>query len=315
MIDHHIVVAGIDIAKDRLDVALHPQSQITAAFPNTPKGIASLIAWLAEHRASRAVFEPTGPFHQPLERALAPHLEMVKVNPRNARRFAEASGRLAKTDKADAATLATMGAVMTLRPTKPTDETLTRMRALLTARRGLIADQTATKNRAANAVDPLIQRQIKRRLKALQRDIEEIDAALKAAIESDGDLRERYRRLTSVPGIGPQAARALIIDMPELGTLSSKEAASLAGLAPLANDSGRQHGRRFIRGGRFQLRRSLYMGAVAASRSHSVLGETYRALRAAGKPAKVALVALMRKIVIIANAILRDNTIWQNRAA
>lgn len=310
---HHITpIAGCDIAKDTLQVALHPGGQ-SHAFQNKIDGHNALLAWLKQHRITRIAYEPTGPYHRNLERHLADAgLKLIRAKPHAARHFAKATGLLAKTDRLDAQAIAVMANALDL-PSRPIpDDTLMRLRDLLTARRALIRDRTANHNRLAVTKDRLLHRQLSRRIKAMERDIGEIDNAIAALIKATPQLARRVSLLCTIPGIGPVTARALVIDMPELGTLTGRQAASLAGLAPVARDSGRTHGKRFIRGGRAPVRKALYMPAVTLVRAkNSHLGGLYQALRSAGKPAKVALVALMRRLLVIANAILRDDNPWQ----
>lgn len=307
-------IAGVDIAKAHLDAAiLHGP---IARFDNDAKGLARLVRWLETNRADRVVYEPTGPFHQPFEVALDRHgIILIKVNPRNARRFAEASGTLAKTDRIDAATLARMGAALNLEPTPPPEPELRRLRELLAARRAVMDDLVAAKNRLQNVHDALVRRLVTRRMKALEADIAQLDAAIDATIDADQLLSRRVQQLVTIPGIARRTAAVLLVEMPELGTLSGKQAASLAGLAPVARDSGTMRGRRFIRGGRSHVRKALFMAALATARSGAVFHATYQAMRDAGKPPKVAIVALMRKLIVIANAVLRDQTSWRSHAA
>jgi transposase len=241
--------------------------------------------------------------------------QAVKVNPRSSRRFAEATGELAKTDRIDAAILARMGAVLDLdgRPAKT--ETLHDLRELGVARQALVKDRIAATNREQIAVNPVIKRQLRARLKQIGMQLKEIDTAIATLVGSDPGLSRRRDVLASIPGIGAVTAMAILIEMPELGTLDNKQAASLAGLAPMTRQSGTWSGRARIRGGRRSLRTALYMPALVALRFNPDLKQKYQALKDAGKPSKVAITAIMRKLLILANAPLRDDRNWNAKAA
>jgi transposase len=306
---------GIDISKATLDAYLHPAA-VARQFANTPAGIAALLAWLQPHAPSRVVFEPTGAYHRRLERKLgAAGLPMIKVNPLHARRFAEAIGRRAKTDAVDAAMLARFGALDALQPRPMISETLTEMKELLVARRGLVKDRVAATNRNHVHQASLLKQLAAQRLRQVERQIAAIDAALQALCRADPDLQARRDILVSIPAIGEATALAMLIEMPELGTLENKCAASLAGLAPVARDSGQHSGKRFIRAGRTHFRQALYMPVLVAIRFNADLKAKYQALTAAGKPPKVAITAVMRKLVILANTLLRENRAWTPKGA
>ena len=307
--------AGIDISKLTLDVYLHPQAA-ARQFPNTASGIAALLAWLAQGAIHRVIFEPTGAYHHRLERQLGKAgLPMVKVNPLQARRFAEAIGQRAKTDAVDAAMLARFGALDALQARPMVSQTLIDMKELLVARRGLVKDRTATTNRNHVHRAPLLKRLAGRRLRHIERQIAPIDAALRALCRADAELKARLDILVSIPAIGEATALAMLIEMPELGTIENKCAASLAGLAPVARDSGQHKGKRFIRAGRAHLRQALYMPALVAIRFNADLKAKYQALVAIGKPPKVAIIAVMRKLTILANTLLREGRPWHSKSA
>ncbi|GAC1638640.1 MAG: transposase [Bradyrhizobium sp.] len=308
-------IAGIDISKSTLDVYLHPKAT-ARQFANTAAGIAALVSWLGRHCLQRAVFEATGAYHRLLELELGrAGIPMVKVNPLQARRFAEAIGRRAKTDPVDAAMLARFGALDELQARPMLSQTLRDMKELLAARRGLVKDRVAAANREQVRCNPLLKRQAAQRLRQIARQLAAIDAALRALCLADPDLKARLEILVSIPGIGEATALALLIEMPELGSIHNQCVASLAGLAPLARDSGQHSGKRFIRGGRAQLRHALYMPALAAIRFNADMAAKYRAFIAGGKPHKVAITAIMRKLAILANALLRDGRHWQDESA
>jgi transposase len=239
----------------------------------------------------------------------------IKVNPRYARRFAEATGELAKTDRIDAALLARMGMVLQLEARPAKSEILHELRELGVARAALIKDRTAAANRAQIARNPIIKRQLTARLKQIAAQLTEIERAIAEQVAGDPDLARRRDILSSIPGVGPITAMAILIDMPELGTLDGKQAASLAGLAPMIRQSGGWTGKARIQGGRGNLRCALYMPALVALRINPDLRTRYKALKDAGKPSKVAVAAIMRKLIVLANALLRDNRTWGENAA
>jgi transposase len=306
---------GTDIGKDHLDVALYPAGA-SKRFGNNPEGHRALIAWLSAWTVERIVFEATGAYHRAFERALAAAgLPAIKLNPRQARRFAEGIGKLAKTDRIDAAVLARYGHVVRPEPSPVVSQAFDEMQQLTVARDALMKHKVATMNRQKTAELPFIKRQIDETIAQTEKQIQDIDAELAKRADKDPAFKERAAILDSIPAIAPTTAYAMLIHMPELGTLSPAQAASLAGLAPMARDSGKSNGKRFIRGGRAPLRRALYMPMVAAIRFNPDLGAKYRHLVAAGKPKKLALTAIMRKLVILANALLRDNRKWQPKKA
>ena len=306
---------GVDIAKDTFDVYLHPAGW-AGRSANDARGRSALIAWLEGFAIARIAFEPTGAYHHALERRLAAAgLPLVKVNPRRARRFAEAIGRHAKTDAIDAAMLARLAALLEP-PVRPVvSAALDAMKELHVARRALVKDRVAARNRDHRHRSPLLKRQARQRLRHIDRQIAAVDAALHAELTADPALLARFDILMSIPGVGQATAFALLVEMPELGAIEHKGAASLAGLAPIARDSGQRSGKRCIRGGRAPLRQALYMPALVAVRFDAAMKAKYEALLAAGKPPKVALIAIMRKLLILANALLRDGRTWSPKLA
>ena len=304
---------GVDISKDHLDA--HRMSDgASRRFANDKAGQTALIAWIGEPEAvhqARIVYEPTGPYHRAFERRLADAgCAPVKVNPRQARRFAEATGRLAKTDRLDAAMLARMGALLELEARPVRSPVLSDLKDLHMAREALVKNRTAARNRAKNLTLPILKRHNAEQLRQIERQIAALENQIMALIEADPELARRFDILVSIPGISAITAFALIIDMPELGTLGNGQAASLAGLAPIARQSGQWIGRSFIRGGRANVRHALYMPALVAMRFNPQLKAKYDQLIAAGKPAKKAITAIMRKLVVLANALLRNGRKW-----
>jgi transposase len=304
------VTVGIDISKHHLDVHVHPEGCVQQ-FTNDCAGHARLIALITPRKPTRIVFEATGAYHRALQNALAKAaLPGVKINPWQARRFAEATGRRVKTDPVDAAMLARFGA--TLQPDIPParDAAVDSLTELLAARRALVKDRTAALNRGKNLTLTLLKRQNQQHLKQIETQIKDIDREQAALVAQQKSLKARFDILLSIPGLGAVSVLAMLIDMPELGSMNARQTGSLSGLAPITRQSGSWQGKSFIQGGRAQLRQALYMPALVAIRFNPALRAKYLALREAGKPAKVAIVAIMRKLVILANALLRDNRMW-----
>ncbi|MEI9902987.1 MAG: IS110 family transposase [Asticcacaulis sp.] len=301
---------GVDISKTHLDVCRLPDG-VHRRFVYDKTGLKALIKWLAAEPVERIVYEPTGRYHRSFERRMTEAgFPLSKVNPRQARRFAESIGRLAKTDRVDAAMLARMGTALTPALYVPSSQTLVDMQDLLMARRALIKDRTAAQNRSEGMALTLLKQQNAARLKQIGAHLEAVEDELMARVIADKDLKTRFDILVSIPGIGQAGALSLLIDMPELGTLDNKQVAALMGVAPMAKESGKWSGRASIKGGRRDLRHDLYMPAVVACRFNPDLKAFYEKLRAAGKSGKVAITAVMRKLTILANALIRKNTKW-----
>jgi transposase len=301
---------GIDISKDHLDVALYPGAN-ARRFANDRRGHIALLHWLKPQTVARVVFEATGPYHRMLEcRLHQAGLVFAKINPRHARRFAEATGKLAKTDRVDAAMLARFGALLEPQPTPLRSKALDQLAELVAARRMLVKDRTATTNRAKTLTLDLLRRQAALRLKHIARQIDGIDVKAADLIASEPALQRRLAILISIPGIGQATAIALIANMPELGQMEAKQAAALAGLAPIARQSGNWRGKSSIRGGRAHLRQALYMPALVAARFNPDMKTRFNAMTANGKPAKVAITAIMRRLIVLANTLLRADRTW-----
>ncbi|MEQ8651906.1 MAG: IS110 family transposase [Rhodospirillaceae bacterium] len=300
---------GLDVSKDTLD-AYHLERDESQSFTNSKAGHKALIAWINE--PARLVYEPTGPYHRAIVGALAQaEIDLVEVNPRRLRRFADVLGVPAKTDCLDARLLARMGQLLNL-PARPAlSETFVQLKALLSARQALVKDRTAAKNRQKNLELSLLKKHARQRLKQIERQINDIDKAIAERIQDDPELKARLAILESIPGLAALSASALLIETPELGSLNAKQIASLAGLAPITRQSGKWAGKTFINGGRASLRRSLYMPALVAVRYNPYLKTFYERLVKAGKPKKLALAAAMRKLIILANALLREQRKWQ----
>ena len=306
---------GIDISKDTLDTYWLSKRK-HKQFTNNKAGLRKLICWVRQAEVSLVVFEATGVYHRLLEVSLAAHdFPFARVNPRQARRFAEGTGTLAKTDRVDAAMLAKMGSLLELQADKPKSETLHNLKGMTTARQALIKDRTAARARLNTATHPLLKKQATLRLRQVERDIAQIDAAIETTISADKTLSEKAAILISIPGIAKVTAFAMLIEMPELGCLNGKQAASLAGLAPISRQSGKWQGKERIQGGRACLRRAIYLPAVVAARFNPDMKAKHHELIAKGKCKKLAITAVMRKLVVMANALLRDGRKWTETRA
>lgn len=304
------VYVGIDVCKDWLDVYLHPIER-TFRFANTAEGLKALRRRLAGLPVERIVMEATAKFHRQAHRTLhAQGFAVAVVNPLRARRFGEAVGQLAKTDRLDARLLALMGQSLEPAALAPTPEALEALQELTRERAALVADQTALSNRRAASQTAFLKTSLGRRLKSLAGHIERLEAEIKRRIADDPALQRRVDILLSIPGVGPVAAAALAIGLPELGACSAKGATLLAGLAPLACDSGKKAGERHIMGGRAHVRTGLYFAALAAARFNPPLRDDYQRLIALGKKAKVAITAIMRKLVVLASVLIKQDRLW-----
>ena len=302
---------GIDVSKDHLDAHALPAGT-ALRVPNTARGIAQLLRWIGAEPVARIVYEPTNRYHRALEARLAAvGLPLAPVNPLKARRFAQALGLQAKTDKIDARMLAEMGLRLTPGLQVPSPKNLQHLKDLVAARRALVADRVADGNRTGGHSLALLQRLARRRRAAIEADITRIEAAIAALIAADPALAEKARLLQSLPGIAALTAATLLAEAPELGQLEARQITALAGLAPVTRESGTWRGKATIQGGRCHLRRALYMPTLTAIRRNRDLAALFTRLRTAGKPPKLALVAAMRKLLILANTLLREGREWQ----
>lgn len=304
------VVIGIDVSSERLDVAFLPSGQ-ARAWTNDPEGIAGLVADIRTRAALLVVIEATGGYEVRLAGELAAAgVPVAVVNPRQVRDFARASGILAKTDRIDALVLARFGLVVRPEPRALPTEEERALGELVARRRQLIGMRTMETARLDRADGPRVRRSIEEVLKTLARQIEELDERIAHAVKSSVLWRVKDELYRTVPGVGPTVSRTLIAELPELGTLSRQKIAALVGVAPFNDDSGRRRGKRRIAGGRASLRCVLYMAALTAQRCNPSLKAFAERLRAKGKPFKVVMVALMRKLLTTLNAIARTNTPW-----
>jgi transposase len=306
------IVVGIDVSKDRLDVAVAPSGEVFHVA-NDQAGVDDLASRLKSISADVVALEATGGFETLAVAALSSAgLAVIVVNPAQVRAYANAIGRRAKTDPIDAAVIAAfvMATKPEIRPLK--DLETQALSAIVARRRQIVQMIVAEENRARMALAKQAQKSIKRLLAALKRELENLDADLEDHIRISPIWKARERLLTSVPGVGPTTARTLLAEMTELGKLDRKQIASLAGLAPWTRQSGTWRGKSFIGGGRGKVRAVLFMAALVASRYNPTLKAFRDRLVAAGKPKIVAVVAVMRKLLTILNAIIRDEKTWQN---
>ena len=304
------VFVGIDVAKAQLDIALRPSGE-RWAVTNDDAGIAALVTRLQEIAPQLIVLEATGSYQRAAVAALSvAGLPVAVVNPRQARDFAKATGQLAKTDALDARALAHFAEAVRPMPRPLPDAQADELRALLARRRQLVTMRTAEQNRLGSAL-PRLQPDIQAHIAWLNTRLTTLDDDLDTTLRASPVWREREELLRSVPGIGPVCARTLLLDLPELGTLNRQRLAALVGVAPLNRDSGTLRGSRTTWGGRAHVRATLYMSTLVAVRYNPVLKAFYERLRAAGKAAKVALTACMRKLLTILNAMMKHHASWQ----
>ncbi len=305
------VYVGIDVCKGWLDIHLHPIGR-TLRLANSRDGIRRFPRDLSGRPVALVVMEATGKYHRMAHRMLsAAGLAVAVVNPLRARLFAEATGRLAKTDRLDAELLAVLGESLRPGATPPQSHDLETLNELVRARRAASGERTAIVNRLAATQSAFLRAELKRRLKAMETHVRRLEAEILRRIAGEPALARRYEVLCSIPGIGMVAAITLLVELAELGACSGKAAAMLAGLAPIACDTGQKTGQRRIRGGRAGVRRALYMAALAAARHNPQFAAVYKRLKANGKPPKVALTAVMRKLLVLANTLLTENRRWQ----
>jgi transposase len=306
---------GIDVSKSWVDVYVRPDG---TAFRCTTdgEGLAELVRRVRSLAPRLVVMEASGGYESLVAVSLAEAgLPVAIVNPRQVRKFAEALGQLAKTDGIDARVIAHFAEAIRPPSRAMPDPMMGQLQELLARRRQLVVMINAEKQRLARAGGKLTQRSHKAMLRSLEGEQARIERAIDKLIKGSPLWCTKLDLLTSVPGVGDIVARTLIAELPELGTLDRHQIAALAGLAPFSRDSGRRKGRRFVRAGRVQVRAPLYMACLVAIQHNPSLKTFYRRLRDAGKPARVALVAVMRKLLTMLNAMLRDNKPWDFEAA
>jgi transposase len=310
--------AGVDVSKGRLEVCVRrgreaKECEHTFGVSNDPAGTETLLARLVEERPALVILEATGGFERPVAAAsAAAGLPIAVVNPRQARDFARATGRLAKTDRIDAQILARFAQAVRPAPRPVPEEEAQALAEITTLRRRqLVGMLTAENNRLGAATTKLVRKRLRAHVRWLEKELSRTDRDLEEAINESPTWRENEELLRGVPGVGPVVARTLLAELPELGSLPPKQLAALVGVAPLNRDSGAFRGRRAVWGGRATVRAALYMGALVATRHNPQIKEFYERLLGAGKPRKVALVACMRKLLIILNAMLKNRTPWR----
>jgi transposase len=310
------VIIGVDVSQDTLDAYVRPTG-LRRSVPNTDAGIAELVAWARTHAPERIVCESTGPYHKAVVAALlAGQLPAVVVNARQVRDFAKAVGTLAKTDAIDAAVIAHFGDAVptTVKPLDPPD--LLELRGLFDRRRQLVQMLATEKNHrhAAERTIPSAVAGIDRHIRWLRGQIKDLERRMDRLVETSEAFREQNTLLQSITGIGPQVARTLIAHLPELGQGTRQSIAALVGLAPFNDDSGRHAGQRHIRGGRGRVRIGLYQAAISAIRHCPQMKAVYVRLKARGKASRVAIIAVARKILVLANALIRDKIPYKTPA-
>jgi transposase len=305
------VFCGVDVSKDKLDLARHDTGEVRT-FDNTPDGRRQLVDHLRPLAPALVAVEATGGYERPaLDALLDAALPVALVNPGHVRSFARGLGRQAKTDAVDARTLADYARLAAPRRAERRSETRAELEALVTCRRQLLHVRTEQSNRLGVTRSPAARKAIGAVLETLDQQVADLDGQIRDLVaSSDDDLGPPDKLLRSVPGVGPVLSVTLLADLPELGRLGRRQISSLSGLAPFNRDSGRFAGRRSIRGGRSAVRSVLYMGTVAAIRCNPVIKAFAERLKAAGKAAKVVIVACMRKLLTILNAMVRDNVTW-----
>lgn len=305
---------GMDVSKATLDIHLRPWAE-SFQIANEASAISALVDRLPSLCPQRIVLEATGGLETLVVSLLAAAgLPVVVINPRQARGFAKALGKLAKTDPIDAALLAHFAEVVCPPPRPLPDEATQQLRDLLSRRQQLVQLRTAESNRWPT-LRGKAQESVQQLLAHLEEQLQHVEAYLQELLQASPLWQTKLDLLQSIPGIGVTVARTLVVDLPELGQLSAKQLAALVGVAPFNRDSGKLKGRRRIQGGRSRVRSMLYMAAVASVRCNPVIGDFYQRLRKAGKAAKIALIAVAHKLLTIANSMLHHNTSWNENFA
>jgi transposase len=311
MVDQYV---GIDVSKARLDIAEGQAGELWSA-PNDNVGIEKIVARLSELKPKLVVVESTGGLEKPIvAHLIAAGILVALVNPSRVRDFARSIGLLAKTDTLDARLLARFGEATRPIPTQLPSEDEQKLSALISRRRQLIDIRTAETNRLGS-IHASMRARLEKHLEWLESEIKELDKEIQDFINHHPDFKAKDEILQSVPGIGPVTAAIIISDLPELGKYSRQIMASLVGVAPFNNDSGYHRGKRRVKGGRADVRTVLYMATISASRFNPVIKNFYEQLVGRGKLKKVALVACMRKLLTILNAMFRDSKPWQPESA
>jgi transposase len=304
------VYVGIDIAKETFHIATCP-NVLKTHLPNTPNGYRQLCQNLKNHTIALVVLEATGGYERPLvAELLIADMPVVVVNPRQVRDFANGMGQWAKTDPIDAAVLAKFAQIVKPAPKTHSKPQTAELAELVKRRRQLNDLRTQESNRMLMIHHPKVRKSIRKMIKTLDFQIDEIDHLIREQIEADNDFKNKDRILQSTPGVGPQTSAMLIANLPELGTLNRQEIAALAGLAPWDRSSGKYDGKAHIWGGRKDVRSVLYMAAFTACRFNPIIRKFADRLKQKGKAYKVVVTACMRKLLIILNTMVRNQTLW-----
>lgn len=305
------VYVGIDTCKAWLDAYVHPTG-LTFRVPNSCEGLKQLKRRLAGHSVVLIVIEATGKFHRLARRNLHDSgFAVAVIDPLKSRHFAKAIGQLAKTDKVDARMLALYGAMIEPKAKPPASEALEAFQELVRARETLVTQRTAFLNQLGDAKGTFLKQQLRRQIRTLEGSLDKLQKEIVRIVKADPALARRYEILFSIKGIGEVTAIAILANFPEIGTCNAKQSAMIAGLAPIANDSGDRAGQRCIKGGRAPLRTGIYMAAVSAASSNPGLKAFYQRLLAKGKLRMVALTAVMRKLIVLANTLIKEDRLWE----
>lgn len=312
------IIIGVDVSQDFLDVHVRP-SAVRQRFANNSGGIADFVAWARPLAAARIVFESTGPYQMAAVGALlAEGLPAVVVNARQVRDFAKGLNYLAKTDKIDAAVIAHFGEVATTQVRPLESEESRTLRELFDRRGQLVHMLAMEKNQRHSATvaraSAKVLQSIDKHIDYLEKQIHDLEQRMDRLIENSAAFQARDEILQTITGIGPQVSRTLLVHLPELGQCTRQEIASLVGLAPFNDDSGDRTGQRHIRGGRHKVRLGMYQAAIAAIRHCPRMKALYAAMKARGKVSRVAIIAIARKLLVLANALVRDMTPYQQPA-
>jgi transposase len=317
MAQNNMVVVGIDVAKHKVDACIRSLSERLTS-PSTEQGRRELVGWLREHGVGRAVMEASGGYERSWAKALRQAgVEVWIVDPKLVRNFARSARRLAKNDAIDAEMIAWFAETFDQAPGQPHDAAREELQKLVRARQGLLDYQTRVQNQDEHEVPAPVQKMHARMLKQVASEILKLEAAIAAMIKATPRFAELAKIIESVPGLGSVTAANLISGMPELGRVSNKVAPALLGAAPYDDDSGRRRGPRRIQGGRRKVRNAFYMPCLGAATQHNpVIKEFYQRLLAKGKLKKVAIIACMRKLIVILNTMIARGEKWDaNRAA
>lgn len=311
MAQNDLIVVGIDVAKDKVDACIRPLA-LRQAYPCTAKGQRELIAWLRKHKVGQAVMEASGGYERDWAKVLRmAGIEVRIVDPKRVRSFARSAGRLAKNDTIDAEMIAWFGETFDQAPSQAYDAAREKLAQIVNARQGLLDLRTELQNRGQHSVPEVVQKMHSRLLKKIAAELALLEVAITATLKTTAHFVEIAEIIESVPGLSTITSAGLIAAMPELGQVSDKIAAALLGVAPYDDDSGKRRGERQIKGGRRRVRNLFYMACLgAATRHNPVLKAFYRRLMAKGKEPKVALVACMRKLIVILNTMIARRQKW-----